>query len=486
MPSPILGITEINQSQASKYLTANEAFRRLEQGAQHFVVLDRDLTAPPGTPTDGNAYIVAAGGIGDWAGHDSEIAFYLNGAWKYLSPLQGWLTSIQDEAITVKWTGSAWEIAFAPYAKNNFSGGAAPTAGDDDAAGYSQNSLWVDGSISPHEIYRCIDATTGAAVWVKTSLTIDELGALAALDTIGTAQIDADAVTYAKMQNISASQRLLGRNTAGAGDPEEITPEQARNILAVREKLAANRTYYVDPTNGSDSNDGLSSGAGAFATVQKAIDVAFGQIDLGGYDVLISLADDNYNNTISVLSPQTGSGIITLQGNVTTPSNVHISTSGDCIQVENNSKLNIEGMKLTSSAGVLIDCNNGGNITVGQAIEFGSAYREHIRLRNRSVATLVNDYTISGGATIHLNANSGSTATIYGATCTLSGTPDFSSCFVRTNWSYLESSAMTFSGSASGSRYAAQANGIIQTFGSGASYFPGDAVGTEADGGLYL
>jgi hypothetical protein len=32
-----------------------------------------------------------------------------------------------------------------------------------------------------------------------------------------------DSVTYAKMQNVSATNRILGRSTAGAGDPEEIT-----------------------------------------------------------------------------------------------------------------------------------------------------------------------------------------------------------------------------------------------------------------------
>lgn len=35
--------------------------------------------------------------------------------------------------------------------------------------------------------------------------------------------IDNDAVTYAKMQNVSATNRLLGRASAGSGDAEEIT-----------------------------------------------------------------------------------------------------------------------------------------------------------------------------------------------------------------------------------------------------------------------
>lgn len=48
------------------------------------------------------------------------------------------------------------------------------------------------------------------------------LGALAVLSTVGTTQIDDDAVTFAKFQNI-ATDRLIGRDTAGTGDSEEIS-----------------------------------------------------------------------------------------------------------------------------------------------------------------------------------------------------------------------------------------------------------------------
>lgn len=40
-----------------------------------------------------------------------------------------------------------------------------------------------------------------------------------------------DAVTYAKMQNVSATSRFLGRITAGAGDTEELTGTQATTLL---------------------------------------------------------------------------------------------------------------------------------------------------------------------------------------------------------------------------------------------------------------
>jgi len=49
--------------------------------------------------------------------------------------------------------------------------------------------------------------------------------------TLVTSQIADDAVTYAKMQNVSAMNRFLGRITAGAGDEEELTGTQATSLL---------------------------------------------------------------------------------------------------------------------------------------------------------------------------------------------------------------------------------------------------------------
>lgn len=58
-----------------------------------------------------------------------------------------------------------------------------PTTTDDSAAGYAARSTWFDTSQTPPEAYRCIDATGGAAKWVKTSLTLDELGSAALAST---------------------------------------------------------------------------------------------------------------------------------------------------------------------------------------------------------------------------------------------------------------------------------------------------------------
>jgi hypothetical protein len=51
--------------------------------------------------------------------------------------------------------------------------------------------------------------------------------------TVGTADIDNDAVTYAKMQNVSGPGKVLGRKTtsSGAGDAEELAGGDVRSVL---------------------------------------------------------------------------------------------------------------------------------------------------------------------------------------------------------------------------------------------------------------
>lgn len=50
-----------------------------------------------------------------------------------------------------------------------------------------------------------------------------ESGSTVGFGTIATGGIANDAVTYAKMQNVSAASKLLGRGDSGSGDPQEIT-----------------------------------------------------------------------------------------------------------------------------------------------------------------------------------------------------------------------------------------------------------------------
>jgi hypothetical protein len=74
--------------------------------------------------------------------------------------------------------------------------------------------------------------------------------------------IDSDVVTYAKIQNVSATSRLLGRSTAGAGDIEELTIGSGLSLTAGQ--LTA--TGAVTPAGVSGSVQ-INDGAGALGAV---------------------------------------------------------------------------------------------------------------------------------------------------------------------------------------------------------------------------
>jgi hypothetical protein len=76
-----------------------------------------------------------------------------------VNELHGQVTALENRELTHKVDGTV-----------------APTVTDDADAGFEVGSLWID--TVADEAYRCADATAGAAVWVNTTLTADELSAL--------------------------------------------------------------------------------------------------------------------------------------------------------------------------------------------------------------------------------------------------------------------------------------------------------------------
>jgi len=114
-----------------------------------------------------------------------------------------------------------------------------------------------------------------------------------AAGAIVTADLANDAVTYAKLQNVSATDRLLGRSSAGSGDVEEITCTSfGRSLIDDADAAAARTTLGVQPTasptfTGSiqaDVSNVLLDSTGnlrVFTTDTQAADKG-GQIGLGG------------------------------------------------------------------------------------------------------------------------------------------------------------------------------------------------------------
>lgn len=243
-----------------------------------------------------------------------------------------------------------------------------------------------------------------------------------------------------------------------------------------RERLTANRTYYIR-SDGSDSNNGLANtSGGAFLTLNKARD-AIASLDGAGYTITVSMGTSITGGLtlskrlVGVASIVVDAGGHTLTGAITV-------TAPMAVTVQNGTFLNTAGNVLTANGA-------GCSITVGSSVTFGaSTGDQHCRAVSGGKITLGSAYTISGGADYHYFAQLAGIIENGGAAVTVSGTPAFASSFAYADMCGIISVYPgSFTGAATGKRYTATTGGIIKTFGSGTSYLPGDVAGTGTNFG---
>lgn len=86
-------------------------------------------------------------------------------------------TSSEADGDLLVYNGTNWTNL-----KNNLTATSNPTVNDDNTAGYNKNSKWLNNTSG--EFFSCVSATTGAADWQSTTLTIDELGGLALVNIL--------------------------------------------------------------------------------------------------------------------------------------------------------------------------------------------------------------------------------------------------------------------------------------------------------------
>lgn len=74
-------------------------------------VIDRDLTTPPVSPAEGDAYIVAATATDAWTGAEDSLVIWDGVAWVQYDPALGrsrLLCYVEDENRLVVWDGTDW------------------------------------------------------------------------------------------------------------------------------------------------------------------------------------------------------------------------------------------------------------------------------------------------------------------------------------------------------------------------------------------
>ena len=119
--SPDLGMPYIAGQQAQPEVTHNDALNMLialQKGA-----IDRGLNTPPGSPTNGDVYIVGSAPTDAWAGKANKVAIYTTNVWTFVpgndsdganiaigARHEGMRLWVQDEDALYVWSGSAWVV----------------------------------------------------------------------------------------------------------------------------------------------------------------------------------------------------------------------------------------------------------------------------------------------------------------------------------------------------------------------------------------
>ena len=102
---------ELLANSASNYLLANKTFFQLSQAVQ-LTVISRSISTPPGSPADGDAYIVAAAPTGAWTGKAGQIAYWQTSvaAWSFIVPSNGWTAWVTGESKRYELSAGVWIV----------------------------------------------------------------------------------------------------------------------------------------------------------------------------------------------------------------------------------------------------------------------------------------------------------------------------------------------------------------------------------------
>lgn len=265
-------------------------------------------------------------------------------------------------------------------------------------------------------------------------------------------------------------------------------------LAPARRRLTANLTIHV-ATTGSDTNSGMSAG-NPLATLNAAWSMIIRTLDLNGFTVTVSCADGTY-------APLIASGValgaldetsIQFTGNTGTPANCIISaTNASAVTATNGAQFTVNGFTVNATgtaagqgAGVYA-ASAGTRIRTGAAMRFGACSVAHMQALSAGQVVPLAGYTIAGAAPSAWSAGLNGVVThLDTGTVTISGTPAFTAFASASSGGVIACAGLTFSGSATGSRYAASANGVINTNGAASTYLPGNAAGTTATGGQYV
>jgi hypothetical protein len=477
--TPNLSLPYIMAAQSQKHLTHNEAIRALDAIVQ-LAVLDRDLTAPPGSPADDARYIVGASPTGAWSGHAGNVAAYQDGAWMFYAPVEGWIAWVGDEDAAVVWDGSAWSALTTGGGGGGGSGSYSTLGINATADTTNRLSLAADATLLNHDgdghqlkINKASAADSASLLYQDAFSGRAELG-LAGDDDFHF-KVSPDGATWKEAI-------LIDRSTGSVS-----FPHTSLGGGGGREVLAANRTYYVrvSGSGGNNSNDGLSTGA-PFLTVQHALDVC-ATIDFNGKTVTVDVGAGTFSGQIKpgVMVGQSAIDnlVISGAGSGSTTLAYAAAFAGTIMPTGNGVRATLQNVTITntdgSSFGVGIFAYERAQVQIGADVVIGAVGFVGLWAANgASISAGGNTLTYTANLTYPLYASNQGVFNFQGGTIAF-GTRSVTNTVGLQTASFAVFNATTYTGTVTGGKYALSGNSVLQT----SNTLPGSAAGTTATGG---
>lgn len=136
--SPRLGFTYLDVGETIPEVAVNETDTILEAFANAAHFKSRSTAAEPGSPSDGDMYLLTGSPTGtNWSGNANKIALFLNTAWIFRTPKEGWFGWVDDENTIIAYDGAAW------VANNGFGGGVSTQSGTSYTAGLGDANTYI-------------------------------------------------------------------------------------------------------------------------------------------------------------------------------------------------------------------------------------------------------------------------------------------------------------------------------------------------------
>ena len=274
--------------------------------------------------------------------------------------------------------------------------------------------------------------------------------------------IDNDAVTYAKIQNVSATNRILGRDSSGAGVIEEITPANLRTMINVADG-ATNVTNTNQLTNGAGfitatlTNEQVQDIVGGMVSsnTETGITVTYQDGD-GTLDfVVASQTDQNFTTTLK----NKLDGIAAGATNVTNTNQLTNGAGFITATLTNEQVQDIVGGMVTGNteSGITVTYQDSdGTLDFSVASQTDNNFTTTLKNKLDGIASgatnVTNTNQLTNGAGFITSADGGNAATLDSLDST---------AFLRSNADDSASGALTFTGGLT-TNLTSISNGILE------------------------